>query len=137
MAIENPELGSAGEPDASKHCILVVEDEFLIRALVSDELRDAGHDVIAAYNADEALAVLKAKVHVDLVVTDVKMPGSIDGLGLLAEIRSHYPFVPVILTSGHLQPQQAFAEGAAAFLAKPYPLEAVVNAVDETLRRSA
>ncbi len=102
--------------------------------MVSDELREAGHEVIGAYNADEALALLNAKVHVDLVVTDFRMPGTMDGLGLLAKIRSSYPYVPVILTSGHLEAATAFAEGAAAYIGKPYPLDAMVSIVDETLR---
>ncbi len=134
LAAESSELTPASEPDASKYCVLVVEDEILIRAMVSDELREAGHEVIGAYNADEALAVLGARVHVDLVVTDVRMPGTIDGLGLLSEIRSNYPSVPVILTSGHLEAATAFAEGAVAYIGKPYPLEAMVSIVDETLR---
>ena len=71
-----------------RKCILVVEDELLIRLIVSDELRDAGYDVIEAFNADEALTVLRSLVRVDLVISDVRMPGSLDGLGLLAEVRA-------------------------------------------------
>lgn len=64
----------------------MVEDEFLIRVWASDELRDAGYDVIEAFNADEALTVLKSHVRVDLIISDVRMPGSFDGMGLLARI---------------------------------------------------
>ncbi len=123
-----------GSPFVStRNCILVVEDEVLIRLMVSDELRDAGYDVIEAYNADEALAVLKSPVRVDLIISDVRMPGSLDGLGLLAVVRATFPTLPVILTSGHLEPGIAKTKGATQFLPKPFRLDAVVNAIQREL----
>ena len=122
---------------ATKPCILVVEDELLIRVVLSDELREAGHDVIEACDADEALTLLKARVHVDLVISDVRMPGSVDGMGLLAEIKSILPQLPVILTSGHLEAALALANGAVAFFPKPYALDAVLGATRRTLGETA
>lgn len=121
---------------ASRKCILVVEDELLIRLMVSDELRDAGYDVIEAINADEALTILRSLARVDLIVSDVRMPRSLDGLGLLAIVRETFPTLPVIITSGHLEPARALADGASQFLGKPYALGIIVRAVKHILERA-
>lgn len=120
---------------STRSCILVVEDEVLIRLMVSDELRDEGYDVIEACNADEALAVLKSAVRVDLIFSDVRMPGSLDGLGLLTEVKTTFPLLPVILTSGHLEPGTAKTHGASQFLPKPFRLDAIVMAIQRALAR--
>jgi response regulator RpfG family c-di-GMP phosphodiesterase len=71
--------------------ILFVEDECLISIIASDALRDAGYKVIEAANADEALAILLSQTPVDLLISDVRMPGSLDGLGLLAATHEAFP----------------------------------------------
>jgi DNA-binding NtrC family response regulator len=128
---------SVRAPDAlfasARSRILVVEDELLIRMVVSDELREVGYDVVEACDADEALIVLESSVRVDIVISDVRMPGSMDGLGLLAAIKATYPAIPVIITSGHLEPRLAIQDGATEFLAKPFVLSAVVAAVKREL----
>lgn len=118
--------------DADRKCVIVVEDEFLIRAMLSDELRNVGYLVIEACDAHEALSVLKT-ITPDLIISDVRMPGPMDGLGLLEQVRKTMPTLPVIIISGHLHPAQALVEGATQFVAKPYLLEAVVLAVQEAL----
>lgn len=120
-------------PFTRRACILFVEDELLIRMMASDELRNAGYDVIEALNADEAVAVLRSLPRVDMIVTDVRMPGSMDGIGLLRYVKDMFPKIPVILTSGHLQPTRARMEGAAQFIPKPYDLESFVKAVEAAL----
>lgn len=100
---------------AARKCVLVVEDELLIRMFLSDELRDAGFHVIEAFNADEALVVLRSVVP-DIIVSDVRMPGSLDGIGLLAAVRETFPTLPVIITSAHLQPALAVSDGAVLFM---------------------
>jgi two-component system, response regulator PdtaR len=60
--------------------ILVVEDEILINLTVSEELQRAGHVVISAYSADQAIAILDSRNDIHLVFTDIDMPGSMDGL---------------------------------------------------------
>lgn len=117
-------------------CILVVEDEFLIRMLLADELRDVGYQVIEAVNADEALDVLRG-VTPDAIITDVRMPGSIDGMGLLAVVRQRSPDLPVIMMSAHADPDDAVAAGASQFLAKPFRVGAIVEAVRQELDKIA
>ena len=63
-----------------KAVVLVVEDEFLIRMDVVDNLTDAGFEVLDAKNADEAIRLLESRNDIELVFTDVHMPGSIDGI---------------------------------------------------------
>ena len=65
-------------PDAKK-TVLVVEDEVLIRLYLSEEIRAAGFTVIEAASADEAFEVLKSRNDIDLVLTDIRMPGTMDG----------------------------------------------------------
>jgi DNA-binding NtrC family response regulator len=70
--------------------ILVVEDELFIRMFISDAFRDEGYTVIEAFNADEAVDILKAGKAVDLVFSDVRMPGTLDGIGLLRFIKERF-----------------------------------------------
>ena len=117
--------------------VLVVEDEFLIRMLIADHLRDAGFTVIEAFNGDEAIALLTAGVVFDLVFTDVRMPGSADGMALLGFIQRTRPDLPVLITSGHLEPELAVAGGARRFLAKPCDPDFVVAAIRAALDAAA
>ena len=126
-----------GDPlPLARSCILVAEDELLIRMMLSDELRDAGYDVIEALNADEAVAILKSSVRVDLIISDVRMPGSLDGFGLLSVVRDAYPTLPVIVTSGHLRPTLAADDEATRFVPKPYSLEFIVKLVHAQLGKA-
>ena len=117
----------------ARKCILIVEDELLIRMMLADELREAGYNVTEAFNADEALVILRSPAPVDMILSDVRMPGSMDGIGLLRVVRSAYPKIPVIITSAHLQPALATVDGATRFISKPYKLELIVKAVQEEL----
>jgi len=98
--------------------ILVVEDEVLIRLDLAQQLRAAGFIVLEASTAHEAMMILKATDDVALTVTDVRMPGEIDGLGLAAWIRMERPDMKIIVLSGHL-PMLRLATLADAALAKP------------------
>lgn len=107
--------------------VLVVEDETLIRELVSDELAAAGFDVVQVGNAERAIAVLEAREDIHLVFTDIDMPGSMDGLKLAAAVRDRWPPVHIIITSGKRRPMTIPAN--ALFIPKPYVTRAVVSAM--------
>jgi DNA-binding NtrC family response regulator len=78
--------------------ILVVEDDILVRMSIAHYLRDCGYKVIEAANADEATTVLlHQETRIDIVFSDIEMPGSIDGFGLARWIRDHRPGLDVIL----------------------------------------
>jgi CheY-like chemotaxis protein len=111
--------------------VMVVEDEALVRLLLAERLRESGFSVIEAGRADEALTYIEAGGRVDLVFTDINMPGPINGIDLAREIRIRFPAIPVILTSGaHRE------EGLGLFIPKPYELEDAVAAVLEALRHN-
>lgn len=83
-------------------CILLVEDEFLIRLIVAEELVESGFEVHEAENGDQAAALI-AEAGPDafrLLVTDVHMPGSLDGIGVARLLRDRYPDIPVIYMTG-------------------------------------
>jgi CheY-like chemotaxis protein len=131
----SPSPVTPGDDTSSERrtCILLVEDEVLIRLMLAEELRDAGHQVIEASDADEALVILEA-TRPDLIISDVRMPGSIDGLGLLALVRASLPALPVIITSAHLGPAHAHSHGANLFVPKPYFCGVMLDAAEELLR---
>jgi two-component system, response regulator PdtaR len=110
-----------------KPTILVVEDEVLVRMMLGDALREQGYAVIEAANADEAITVLRSSTHVDLVLSDIRMPGAIDGLALAHIIRNEYPNLKIVLASAYsISPAESRAH---AFIRKPYNLAEVARQV--------
>jgi CheY-like chemotaxis protein len=93
-------VGSNNENQADARTVLVVEDELLIRMATADYLRGCGYRVLEAGSGDEAVAVLNTDIRVDVVFTDVSMPGTLNGFGLAQWVRRERPDVRVILTSG-------------------------------------
>lgn len=78
--------------------VLVVEDEILIRVVIADYLRSCGYRVIEAASADEAIVILQhTELEVDVVFSDIEMPGSMDGFELSKWLRANRPGVDVIL----------------------------------------
>jgi DNA-binding response OmpR family regulator len=107
------------EPCYAQATVLVVEDQILLRNAVAEELRWHGYTVIEAVNADEALAVLRSPVPVDLVVTDWRMPGALDGAALVSLVRNEFPDVRLIMVSGQY-PDQKVRDALDAYFAKPF-----------------
>lgn len=122
------------KPERVPACILVVEDNVLVRALVADALRSACYSVVEADSADEALAYLSAGGQVDLLLTDVEMPGRFNGLELARQFHRAHPTSPIVVTSGHVQPEAA--EVPSRFIPKPYDPEQVAKIVAEELESS-
>jgi CheY-like chemotaxis protein len=81
--------------------VLVVDDDALVREPIADYLREVGYDVLEAGDAQEAIDLVSHLAHVDLVFSDVRMPGELDGVGLARWVKAHRPDVPVLLTSGY------------------------------------
>jgi DNA-binding NtrC family response regulator len=99
--------------------VLLVEDDVLVRTATAAYLRERGLDVIEAGDAHQAIRMMEAKVRVDIVFSDVNMPGGIDGFGLADWVRSKRPGLKVILTSGAAHGARAANENG-PILAKPY-----------------
>jgi two-component system, response regulator PdtaR len=104
--------------------VLIVEDEFIIRLCLADDVRDVGFDVIEAATADEAIEILESRTDIRVVFTDVQMPGSMDGVDLAHCIRRRWPPTVLIVSSGRTNPSEAELPIGTAFLPKPYsPLD--------------
>ncbi|HEY1735796.1 MAG TPA: response regulator [Methylovirgula sp.] len=115
---------------AAEPRVLVIEDEVLIRIAVAEELRAAGLHVIETVNADEAWDYFKAGGQVDLIFSDVAMPGSMNGLEFAKRIRDKFPAIPIVLTSGNAH---YATEKFGRFLPKPYVFEDAVKVIREAL----
>jgi DNA-binding NtrC family response regulator len=115
--------------------ILVVDDDALLRLTLSDYLQDQGFKVLEATTGDEALAIMAAPgFTVDLVFTDVMMPGVTDGIALAKWIVENQPAVPVIVTSGDAEKATAAKVGDGfQFLPKPYDLDHLAKQIRRTL----
>ena len=111
--------------------VLLVEDETMVRMLGCDVLEEAGFEVIEAANADEALAVLRQGTGVDVLFTDVEMPGSLDGYGLARLAHERWPQVKVLIVSGRRHPGPGDLPPGGAFIGKPYSPGEVVRRVRE------
>jgi DNA-binding NtrC family response regulator len=109
--------------------VLTVEDEFLISLALGDMLEAAGYEVIATSNADEAITVLESRPDVRLIITDVDMPGSMDGLKLAAAVRDRWPPVKIIVTSGKQRPTESSMPDGSFFMPKPYTTTQLSDAV--------
>jgi two-component system, response regulator PdtaR len=111
--------------------ILVVEDEVLLRMVITDQLRDAGYSVIEAVNAHEATEVLRNSANIEVVISDIQMPGSMDGVDLARMIRSEYPAIKIVLASGHLAlVNWADHDG---FFEKPYDADKIIRHIKALL----
>lgn len=105
--------------------MLVVEDEILIRLDLADTLRESGYLVHEAADAGEALALMQAVGPISLVITDVRMPGELDGLGLARRIRAQWPGLPVVIASAHWHDDGE--QLADRQVAKPYTAEQILQ----------
>jgi CheY-like chemotaxis protein len=118
-----PEDQEAGEAERRQSpTVLVVEDEWLVRATVADYLRECGYRVLEAGNADEAMTAFNADDRIAVMFTDVQMPGSMDGWGLARWVRRERPGVKVIITSGVARASEAAGDLCedGPLMAKPY-----------------
>jgi CheY-like chemotaxis protein len=108
--------------DARAAIVLVVEDEILIRAAVAEYLRRLRYTVVEAADAAEAIGVFVSGELIDVVICDVDMPGTMDGLGLARWISRHHAALPVLLTSGRRIALSAGKIPPNSFIGKPYRL---------------
>ena len=115
---------------ADKRTVLVVEDEEMLLSAVAMEFEDAGYDVLCAATAEEAYGLLAGKAQVDLLFTDIRLPGALDGWDLAERARALHPALPVIYVTGYSteQPRQV---SASVLLMKPYRMAAIVKVARE------
>ncbi len=99
--------------------VLVVEDEPIVRDYVADVLAQSGFDVVEAANGEEALSLFVARRSICAVVSDVAMPGPLNGIELARRLHIESPSVGVILVSGVSEPDRAFLPEGVLFVSKP------------------
>jgi two-component system, response regulator PdtaR len=124
-----------GKPDVLSlpKTILVVDDDVFTRLAIADDLMDAGFRVIQAASADEALKVLQsAAIAVDLVTTDIHMPGSMDGLGLARRLRAFQPQLKIIVLSSDAEAARSSGAGD-VFIDKPHWSPDLIGRVNQLL----
>jgi CheY-like chemotaxis protein len=113
----------------SEPVVLVVEDESIIRMQAVVIIEEAGYNVVEACNADEAIAILKTREDIGIVVTDIEMPGSMDGIKLARAIRDQWPPIELIITSGRYRVRTNQLPPRAQFMPKPYTPNVLVTAI--------
>jgi CheY-like chemotaxis protein len=114
---------------AENRSVLVVDDEPVLRLFVCDTLEEAGYEPVEAGSGDEAIAILRGGATFAAVVTDIEMPGDVDGLELAWNIQAHWPDLVVIITSGRKLPRAEELPLAASFLPKPFSAERLVETI--------
>lgn len=113
--------------------VLVVEDDEILGSLVVEAISLLDVCVLDCASADDALPILESSLSIALVMTDICMPGSMDGLELAQVIWSRWPYLPVILTSGDRSIPDGLLPSHAMFLRKPWSLDALQESVRKYL----
>ncbi|MBP1861931.1 response regulator [Rhizobium herbae] len=117
--------------DNPRIAVLVVEDEAVIRMSIVEELEDAGFEVLEASNAAQAIDILIANSRIEVMFTDIDMPGGVDGLKLAASVRDRWPPIKIIVTSGHRRIDVDALPVEARFMTKPYDPNVVIRSIRE------
>ncbi|MDH7791618.1 response regulator [Ochrobactrum sp. AN78] len=114
--------------------ILVVEDEAIIRIEIIDELEFAGFAVVGTASADEAISILETQPEIQLVFTDIDMPGTMNGLILAAHVHRQWSSTKIIVTSGRDLVEPDCLPPGAQFLPKPYNVNYAIKQIQSLLR---
>lgn len=118
---------------APQMTVLLVEDETLIRMLGVDMLEEEGFLVIEANGADAAMTILGEQAGIDLLFSDVDMPGTMDGLELARIVHQRWPAVHILLTSGHHRLNETGLPDGGRFLRKPWTQGSMMEKVRSAL----
>jgi DNA-binding response OmpR family regulator len=116
--------------------VLLVEDEILIRISISAYLRECGFRVYEAMNADEAIIVLnEPDMKIDTVLSDIEMPGTMDGFGLSQWMRANKPGIPIILAGSPARAADVAGDlcESGPMLAKPYEPQMLLDQIRRIL----
>ena len=125
---------SKGPETGGRIAVLVVDDEFLVRMHTVEMLRQTGFDVEEASNSDEALRKLNGGgSRLDALVTDVQMPGAMNGYGLAKRVHDLFPEAAIVVISGVAGPSPGDMPANAIFLTKPLVPERLVRAINDAL----
>ncbi len=120
------------------HCVLLVEDEGLIRLTLAETLEEAGYTVVLAKSGDEACEMLDTLDGVDVLLTDIQMPGAADGIDVARSFTARHPDRPVVFMTG--RPDMMARVGRLSetelLLRKPFGSSQMLTALESLLIRS-
>lgn len=117
--------------------VLVVDDEYLIRLLVEEALVMLGYDVIAVDSGDAALLIIGGGVNIDVIVTDVVMPGKTNGFDLIEQAKVLRPGIPAIAMSGYVAKHGDKIALADRFIQKPFTIPVLDRALQTLLLKKS
>jgi CheY-like chemotaxis protein len=115
--------------------VLVVEDEMLLRMRAVDMVEDAGYTSVEAVDADEAVAILESRSDIALLLTDIQMPGTMDGLALAHSVHKRWPPIRIILVSGRLTLADIDIPADSRFFGKPLEGKDVIAEMQSMIGR--
>jgi CheY-like chemotaxis protein len=113
--------------------VLVVEDEMMLRMRAVDIVEDAGFMPVEAVNADDALAILESRSDIDLLFTDIQMPGTMDGLKLAHAVHARWPSIKIMLVSGQVTPTNTERPVNSRFYGKPLEVKKMIAELQEMM----
>jgi two-component sensor histidine kinase len=117
--------------------VLVVEDEMMLRMRAVDMVEDAGFTPVEAINADDALAILESRSDIELLFTDIQMPGSMDGLKLAYAVHKRWPLIKIILVSGQLKLTDDDKPTDSRFFGKPLDVKQMIAELQDMIGNGA
>jgi two-component sensor histidine kinase/ActR/RegA family two-component response regulator len=123
----------AAPDSAAVRTVLVVEDEMMLRMRAVDMVEDAGFASVEAVNADDALAILESRSDIELLFTDIQMPGSIDGLKLANAVHERWPLIKIILVSGQLKLTDEDKPADSRFFGKPLDVKQMIAEMQDMI----
>src|SRR6202163_1514357 len=118
---------------AALRAVLVVEDEMMLRMRAVDMVEDAGFTAVEAINADDALAILESRSDIELLFTDIQMPGSMDGLKLAYAVHKRWPLIKIILVSGQLNLTDSDKPADSRFFGKPLDAKQMIGEMQDMM----
>lgn len=128
-ALQTVETGMVNESPHVRPTILIVEDEPLLLMDAVDMVEEAGFEAVEASNADQAVEILASRGDIPIVLTDIDMPGSMDGVKLAHFVRDRWPPIEIIVVSGHRRVSAEEMPERGLFFSKPYSRHAVTAAM--------
>jgi two-component sensor histidine kinase/CheY-like chemotaxis protein len=123
----------ASTPSAGLRAVLVVEDEMMLRMRAVDIVEDAGFTAVEAVNADDALTILESRSDIELLFTDIQMPGSMDGLKLAYAVHQRWPSIKIILVSGQLKLTDNDKPPDSRFFGKPLDVKHMIAEMQDMI----
>jgi two-component sensor histidine kinase len=125
------------ELSTAKPIVLIVEDEMLLRMRAVDLVEDAGFSALEAVNADDALALLESRSDIELLFTDIQMPGSMNGLKLAHAVHERWPSIKIILVSGQVTPNEEDRPAESRFFGKPVEVQQMIAELQAMIGRGS